>query len=229
MVIDDQSYFHVTWQCHNKDWLFQSNGMKQLYYDLLLRFKGRYQVQIYSYCFMSNHAHLTGYCENKKLFSDFFRIVNSLFARKLNQNRKRRGQVIMDRFKSPRIESHQDLEKVMQYVDLNPKRAGMVVHPKDYAWTSFHYYAYGKTDSLITPAPNYEKLGTTGSERQIKYLAMIEEILRSDWKEKRPYSSAPFVGNPIWVEVKTKQLRESISEKKKSWQKKFKEIFKRSG
>jgi putative transposase len=135
----------------------------------------------------------------------------------------------MDRFKSPRIESHQDLGKVMQYVDLNPKRAGMVVHPKDCAWTSFHFYAYGKADSLITPAPNYEKLGNSDCERQTKYLTMIEEILRSDWKEKRPYSSAPFVGNPTWVEAKVKQLRELISEKRKSWRKRFEESFMRSG
>lgn len=229
MVIDDQSFFHVTWQCHNKDWLFQSNGMKQLYYDLLLRFKDRYQVKIYSYCFMSNHAHLTGYCEDKKLFSDFFRIVNSLFARRLNKQRKRRGQVIMDRFKSPRIESHHDLEKVMQYADLNPKRAGMVNHPKDYAWTSLHYYAYGKEDSLITPAPNYEKLGATDQERQEAYLSMIEAILQSDWKDKKPYSSSPFVGNPTWVEARVKLLREAISSKKQIWRKHFEEVFMRTG
>jgi len=117
----------------------------------------------------------------------------------------------------------------MQYVDLNPKRAGMVAHPKDYAWTSVHFYAYGKNDTLITPAPNYEKLGVTDQERQTKYLAMIEEILRSDWKEKRPYSSAPFVGNPAWVEAKIKQLRESISEKKKIWRKQFEKVFRQSG
>lgn len=203
--------------------------MKQVYYDLLLRFKDRYQIKIYSYCFMSNHAHLTGHCMDKKLFSDFFRIVNSLFARRLNKQRKRRGQVIMDRFKSPRIESHHDLEKVMQYVDLNPKRAGMVNHPREFAWTSLHYYAYGKKDSLITPAPNYEGLGTTDRERQTKYLAMIEEILRSDWRNKKPYSSVPFVGNPTWAETKVKMLREAISIKKKSWRERFEKVFMLTG
>ena len=36
---------------------------------------------------------------SKKGFSDFFRVVNNLFARKYNKRHKRRGQVVMDRFK----------------------------------------------------------------------------------------------------------------------------------
>src|SRR3989338_11405826 len=106
MIIEDHSYFHVTWQCHNKDFLLHFDWAKKLYYELLCQFKDRYKIQIYSYCFMSNHPHITGYCEEKELFSDFFRIVNSLFARTYNKMMKRRGQVVMDRFKSPKIETH---------------------------------------------------------------------------------------------------------------------------
>lgn len=131
----------------------------------------------------------------------------------------------MDRFKSPRIESHCDLEKVMCYIDLNPKRAGMVDHPKYYPWSSFGYYAYGKADKLVTPAPNYLKMGETDPERQVTYLSMIEEILRSDWKEKRPYSSAFFVGNPVWVEIKIKELRREISLKRTQWRERFENTF----
>src|SRR3990167_8208079 len=175
-IIEDHSTFHVTWKCHNHSWLLKSNWAKKLYYNLLLKYKDRYQVKIYSYCFMSNHHHLTGFCQNKKLFSDFFRIVNSQFAKISNRQIKRRGQVVMDRFKSPRIQTDTDLLKVMFYIDLNPKRARMVPHPQDYSWSSFHYYAYGKENPLLTPAPSYLKLALTPQERQKVYLAMVEEI-----------------------------------------------------
>jgi hypothetical protein len=46
-ILFDRSTFHVTWQCHNKDWLLESDWAKRLYYSLLLRFKERYRVQIY--------------------------------------------------------------------------------------------------------------------------------------------------------------------------------------
>lgn len=126
-ILTDRSTFHITWQCHNRSWLLESDWAKSFYYKMLLKFKDRYQVKIYSYCFMSNHPHLTGYCESKKLLSDLFRVVNSLFARAYNQRAKRRGQVVMDRF-------------------------NMVKHPKEYRWTSFHFYAYGKQDPLSSQA-----------------------------------------------------------------------------
>ena len=213
-LIDDGSTFHVTWQCHNQDWLLKYDWAKQKYYDLLLRFKDRYKIEIYSWTFMSNHPHLTGRCQDKKLFSDFFRLVNSCFARTYNKRVGRKGQVVMDRFKSPRIETDVDLLKVMHYIDLNAKRAGIVAHPRDYKWSSYRYYAYGENAPLLTPASSYLDLGGTDEERIASYREMVEEILKNDWKEKRSYSSAPFIGNPDWVFEKTRELRRIIAEKK---------------
>ncbi len=213
-IIGDNSVFHVTWQCHNKDWILQTDWAKQLYYDLLLKFKDKYGIQIYSYAFMSNHPHMTGKCQDKKLFSDFFRVVNSMFAKSYNKIVGRRGQVVMDRFKSPRIESDVDLLKVMQYIDLNPKRASMVAHPKDFKWSSYRFYAYGEVDELLTPAPSYLALAKTSQERQTIYRDLVAEILKNDWHEKRNYSSIRFIGNPDWVINQTKQLNLIVSAKR---------------
>lgn len=220
-IIDDGSTFHVTWQCHNKSWLLESDWAKEIYYNLLLKYKERYKVIIYSYCFMSSHPHMTGRCENKKLFSSFFRTVNSCFARNYNKKVNRRGQVVMDRFKSPRIETNKALLRVMFYNDLNPKRAFMVKHPKEYRWTSFHYYTFGKEDPLITPAPSYLELGSTPAKRQKAYVAMVNEILKNDWKEKKPYSSVCYIGNPDWVKRKTDKLRQILREKCQKCKKRY--------
>ncbi|KAB2836873.1 MAG: transposase [Candidatus Brocadia sp.] len=224
-ILTDRSTFHVTWQCHNRHWLLKTDWAKRLYYNLLLKYKDRYQVQIYSYCFMSNHPHLTGFCLDKKLLSDMFRVVNSLFARVYNKRFRRRGQVVMDRFKSPVIQTDFNHLQVMFYIDLNPKRAGMVKHPKEYAWSSFHYYAYGKDDPIITPAPSYLNLGNTEGLRRANYLKMIRQILQNDWKEKRPYSSTPFIGNPDWVTGRMEQLKLFMRLRRQSWLTRFKEKF----
>lgn len=209
-IIDNQSLFHVTWQCHNKDWLLKTNWAKQLYYNLLLKYKNSYKIQILAYCFMSNHPHILGYCENKHLFSDFFRIVNSQFAKQFNKQMSRRGQVVMDRFKSPRIDSYDYLLDVMKYIDLNPYRAKMVSHPKEYKWSSFHYYAFGKPDPLITPAPCYLFLGENPLERQKHYRQLIAQIVNIEGFTKKNYSIVYFIGNPFWVIEKTAQLKKQI-------------------
>ena len=225
LFLEDGSTFHVTWQCHNRDWLLKSDWAKRLYLDLLLKYKSRYQVQIYSYCLMDNHPHLTGRLKNLGLFSDFFRVVNACFARTYNRAVKRRGQVVMDRFKSPRIQTDRDLLNVMGYIDLNPKRAGKAKRPEDNLFSSFAHYAYGKEDPLITPAPSYLALGRTPEQRQEAYRTIVHQILKYDWKTKQPYSSLPYIGNPDWVKKRIAALRQERRHAVARWRKRFKERF----
>ncbi|MBN1283396.1 MAG: transposase [Proteobacteria bacterium] len=210
-IICDDACFHVTWQCHNKDWLIQWEWAKSAYYDLLLKYKDKYGIQFYSYNFMDNHPHLTGHLENKEKFSAFFRVVNSQFARIVNKQLKRRGQVVMDRFKSPMIESDEHMLTVMGYADLNQHRARKVSHPRKNQWSSYQYYAYGKADALISPAPSYLDLGKTPLERQNEYRAIVESIMAH--RREINISHTHFIGNPEWVLSKYRELCEKLGRK----------------
>ena len=224
-ILEDGSLFHVTWKCHNSSWLLESDWAKELYYQLLLTYKDRYGVEIYSYCFMDNHPHLSGKLTDLQGFSDFFRVVNSRFARVYKAEVKRRGQVVMDRFKSPRIQTEADLLKVMLYIDLNPKRAGKVRSPRHNRWSSYAYYACGKEDPIITPAPAYLELAAMPEKRQACYRALVEEILHNDWKEKQAYSSDYFIGDPLWVIEKNQALLKCQREHRGRWKQRYKERF----
>lgn len=224
-ILEDNSIFHVTWQCHNQEWLMEEDWVKKLYYNLLLKYKDRYGVEIYSYCFMDNHPHISGKLKSLRDFSDFWRVVNSCFAKKYNKAKKRKGQVVMDRFKSPQIHTDRDLLKVMLYIDMNPKRAHKVNHPRENQWSSYGYYAYGKEDPLISPAPSYLLLGSNARERQKNYRELVVEILKNDWKEKKPYSSEKFIGNSDWVIMRGRELRDRSRGDYKSWINRYRERF----
>ncbi len=203
-IIHDNAFFHVTWQCHNKDWLLKWNWAKKAYYNLLLKYKDKYGVKIYSYNFMDNHPHLTGHLVDKEQFSAFFRLVNSQFARIVNKQLKRRGQVVMDRFKSPEIESDEHMLTAMAYIDLNQHRAKKVDHPRNNDWSSYKYYAYGKADPLITPTPSYLALGRNALERQCQYRAIVEDLLNHRTTMNISYTH--FIGDPDWVLTKYRKL-----------------------
>lgn len=210
-IIHDDAYFHVTWQCHNKDWLLQWGWAKSAYYDLLLKYKDKYGVEIYSYNFMDNHPHLAGHLQNKESFSDFFRVVNSQFARIVNKQLKRRGQVVMDRFKSPLIESDEHMLTAMAYIDLNQHRAKKVAHPRKNDWSSYHYYAHGKVDPLITPSPSYLALGRNPLERQQEYRTIVEMLMAH--RKLLNISHTYFIGDPNWVLRKYQELCERLGRK----------------
>lgn len=206
-IVYDGCFFHVTWQCHNREWLLSSDDAKLFYYALLLKYKKKYGVTIHSYCFMSNHPHLTGQMRSREEFSNFFRVVNNLFARFYNKHHNRRGQVIMDRFKSPVIQSDLDMLRVMIYIDLNPVRQHMVAHPKEYLFTSYHYYAHGCDDPLLDPSPSYLALGQTPRQRQRAYREMVGHVLISEGFAKKNYSAVCFIGEPEWVVQKYQELQ----------------------
>lgn len=205
-IFYDGATFHITWQCHNHSWFLKKDVVKQLYYDLLLKYKDKYGVCIYSFSFMSNHPHLTGMAVTREGLSAFMQVVNSQLAKKINGMRKRRGQVIMDRFKSPVIQTDDDLLRVMIYGDLNPNRQNMVAHPREYRWCSYHYYADGMDDPLITPAPSYMTLGNTDEERRKAYREMVDAIITEDVMEKREYSRVYCIGDPDWVKKRYEEL-----------------------
>lgn len=213
-ILENGSLFHVTWQCHNKSWLLKKPWAKKLYYFLLLRFKEQYGVIFYSYMIMDNHIHLSGKLTDLKAFSAFFRVVNSMFAKEINKQAGRCGQVCRDRFKSPALQSEQDLARLMIYHDLNEVRAGKVSHPKRNSLSSYAHYAYGKEDPLITEPEVYLKMGRTARERQLAYQGMVEEILlAAPRKKEKCYSNDLFLGNPLWVKEryeKLKQLRSAV-------------------
>lgn len=116
----------------------------------------------------------------------------------------------MDRFKSPKIETDKDMLRVMSYIDLNQVRAGKVAHPKDNEWSSYGYYAYGKEDPLITPAPSYLALGDTPQQRQEAYREMVEDVSNND--EDMNISHTYFIGNPDWVIMKYQELKKAKDE-----------------
>lgn len=110
----------------------------------------------------------------------------------------------MDRFKSPVIESDEHLLKVMAYIDLNQHRAKKVSHPCRNKWSSYGYYAYGRADPLITPAPSYLALGRTPMERRCEYRAIVAALMKH--REMMNISHTSFIGNPDWVIGKYREL-----------------------
>ena len=151
---------------------------------------------------MSTHPHLV--CRStlgQPAFSAFWKVVNQCFARWSNRRTGGRGQVVMERLGSPRIQhgGRHELE-VMLYGDLNPVRARMVKRPRDWPWSSHAHYALGLQDSLVTDSPAYTALGRSPGERRTAYLRLFRLRFFRRLRRHRPdLVRRPFVGSPRWI------------------------------
>lgn len=100
--------------------------------------------------------------------------------------------------------------RAMTYGDLNGVRCKRDKHPDDAKWSSYAYYAYGRDDPLITPAPSYLMLGETPEERQRAYRGIVQELMHQD---RINISNACFIGDPEWVKQRYEILREEMRAK----------------
>lgn len=62
------------------------------------------------------------------------------------------------RYRPKASDSENYLFEWMRYIDLNPVRAGMVAHPRDYPWSSYRADAEGRADPLHRPHALYRSL-----------------------------------------------------------------------
>ena len=175
-----------------------------LFLALLRKYKEKFGIEIHSYCLMGTHPHVM--CQATKgqqAFSAFWKVVNWGFARWYNRRTQGRGQVVMERLRSPRIQDGRHQLEVMRYGDLNPVRAGLVRSPSHWRWSSFRHYAYGEPDDLITDAPEYLALGRTRPERRTAYLHLFARPRVESLSSRRPdLVHGPFIGDREWVTVR---------------------------
>ena len=97
-----------------------------------------------------------------------------------NATYERTGTLWEGRYRATLIESEAYLLTCCRYIELNPVRAELARHPRDYRWSSYHYHAEGKSDPLLTPHSLYQRLGGTAAARQQAYRALFRHHLSGE-------------------------------------------------
>ena len=202
-LVDVGTTHHCFWRSHNRSHVFDSDDARRKFLALLAKYKTQHGVDILGYCLMGTHPHVVCLARNGQVaFSAFWKVVNQCFARWSNRRTGGRGQVVMERLGSPRVQQggRHELE-VMLYVDMNPVRAGLVKRPRDWPWSSHAHYALGQRDPLITDSAAYLALGRSAMERRLAYLRLFARRIAIRVMRHRPdLVRHPFFGSKGWVD-----------------------------
>ena len=105
LLVEEGSTNHCTWRSHGHALVLDSDEARLVFLALLRKYKEKFGITIHSYCLMGTHPHVM--CRSEKgqrAFSDFWKLVNWGFARWYNRRTQGRGQVVMERLRSPRIQ-----------------------------------------------------------------------------------------------------------------------------
>jgi putative transposase len=93
----------------------------------------------------------------------------------INRMYRRTGLLWEGRFKSCLTQKVRYVLACYRCIELNPVRAGMVPHPRDYSRSSYGCDGAGNPNALITPNLQYLGLSANSEERLDSYRELIEE------------------------------------------------------
>ena len=123
---------------------------------------------------MDNHVHLLATGAEQGAVSRSIQSLGRQYVAFFNRKHRRTGTLWEGRFKSALVQTQGYLLDCQRYIELNPVRAGMVVRPIDYPWSSHRFHAAGVRDDIVTTHPAFMALGDTPHARQVAYRALFE-------------------------------------------------------
>jgi putative transposase len=171
---------HVIQRGNNRQAIFATSADYQFLLDLLEQNARKLGVSIHAYALMGNHFHLLVTPLEDDALPRMMQAVGRRYVRYFNDSQGRSGTLWEGRYKSTLIQTERYLLSCMAYIDLNPVRAGLVAHAREYPWSSHGHYIGQRQDRLITPHPLYWDLGNTPFAREAAYAELVSAGLSVD-------------------------------------------------
>ena len=160
---------HVIQRGNNRHACFYQAKDYAVYLKKLKESAKRFAVKVHCFVLMTNHVHLLLTASDYTGISNVMQSLGSYYVRYINTTYERTGTLWEGRFKSSLADSEEYLLNLYRYIEMNPVRAGMVRHPRDYPWSSYHTNGGDKQISLITPHPLFLSLGDNERQRKKYY------------------------------------------------------------
>jgi len=152
-VSRDNPAYYLTSVTHERLPIFQKDTIKQVICDAFDEARHSAGIMIFAYVIMLDHTHVI--TDNAREMKDILRYLNGISAKRLIDHLKENGYEsslaklrIQDRGKNHkhsvyehhpnalRIIGEDALMQKVNYIHLNPVRAGLVEHPDEYLFSS---------------------------------------------------------------------------------------------
>ncbi len=147
------------------------------YRDWLIAAAGEYGCAVHAYVLMTNHVHLLVTPSSATSLPSTMQSLGRRFVRHINRAHRRTGTMWEGRYRAAPIDSDAHFLACCRYIELNPVRARMVAHPRDYVWSSYAAHAGGAKDPLARDHRLYRALGRSAAERQKAYRELFRGAL----------------------------------------------------
>jgi putative transposase len=160
---------HIVQRGNNRSACFFSPQDYALYLKHLGALAPEFGCAIHAYVLMTNHVHLLLTPLEEDSASQLMKHLGQRYVQYVNRVHERSGTLWEGRFRSSLVQRRHYLLRCYRYIELNPVRAGMVQHPRDYRWSSYLANGEGQPSELLEPHGEYLSLGLESNGRCAAY------------------------------------------------------------
>ncbi len=169
--------WHIIQRGNNRTACFYAEEDYRRYLDTLKEQAEKFGCTVHAYVLMTNHVHLLLTPEREDSAGLLMKHLGQRYVQYVNRRYRRSGTLWEGRFRSCLTQSEDYVLACYRYIELNPVRADMVRHPRDYRWSSYRANAEGAADPLITAHAEYLRLGRREPERHDAYRQLFQAHL----------------------------------------------------
>lgn len=170
---------HIIHRGNNRCDVFRDDHDRRRFMATLANAAARSGVAIHGYVLMTTHFHLLATGDDETSVPRTMQDLAS-YVRYFNRRHGRTGTLWEGRYHAGLIADERYWLTCLRYIELNPVRAGMVMAPADYEWSSYRANAGIVTNKLLTPHPVHVQLGTDLATRAANWSAICGNPLSEE-------------------------------------------------
>ena len=121
---------------NRKALIFEDDYDRERFIDIMVEGAERYGVRVFAECRLGNHYHQVVQTPRANL-PDYMGYLNGGFTQFSNHRHRRIGHLFNERYKAILVDNGFHLRIATGYVLSNPVKHGFVVHPRDWAFSSY--------------------------------------------------------------------------------------------
>ena len=150
--------WHIIQRGNNRSACFYADEDYQLYLRHLKELTEKFGCAVHAYVLMTNHVHLLLTPEKETSAALLMKNLGQRYVQYINRTYRRSGTLWEGRFRSCLTQTEDYVLACYRYIELNPVRANMVNHPREYPWSSYRGNGEGLSSELIIPHDQYLRL-----------------------------------------------------------------------
>ena len=166
--------WHIIQRGNKRATCFYADEDYRLYLEYLEELSTKFGCAVHAYVLMTNHVHLLLTPETQDSAALLMKHLGQRYVQYINRTYRRSGTLWEGRFRSCLTQTEDYVLACYRYIELNPVRADMVRHPREYRWSSYRTNAEGRSSTLIQAHDMYKRLGRSSDSRREAYRGLFK-------------------------------------------------------